>query len=251
MNCETFEELISAHLDGELTGAEGARFREHQLACASCRTLLDDVAAAVVACVELPPAEPPLELLSRSLVIPALNPPVDCGRFESLVTEFLDGYLEPIVYHAFEAHAHECENCSEILAGVALAVSVCHSVHFHEHEVPESLVDRILAETSGVAAREAREAGLAARVGRWMRISFGPTWVPRLGTAAFIVAAFTALVTDGALAPQTIYAQAARMTSRVYSQSADLAARTDQVLVEVERIRADVDDIIADEEKEK
>lgn len=249
MNCERFEEQITAHLDGELAGAEAAAFREHQLSCTPCRALLEDVSAAVAACVELPEAEPPLGLYSRTLVIPALNPPIDCERFGELVTEFLDGYLEPRVYHAFEDHAHSCDACSDVLAGVALAVSACHSVHFSERlEVSEALVSRILAETSGVpTAAEAASRGLLGRLRRGFKLYAGPLWAPRLATAAVIVAAFSAVVTGGALAPASIYERAARMTSRVYSRSADIAARTDHMLNEVERLRSDVDEIITEE----
>ena len=127
MNCDRFEELITTHLDGELTGGELSAFREHQMACTDCRALLEDVTVAVAAVAELPVVEPPLEILSRALVIPALNPPIDCERFAELVTEFLDGFLEASVYHAFEDHAKACDGCSDILAGVALAVSACHS----------------------------------------------------------------------------------------------------------------------------
>ena len=241
MNCETFEELITAHLDGELAGAEVSDFREHQLACASCRALLEDVSAAIVACTALPEVDPPLGLLSRSLVIPALNPPVDCERFANLVTEFLDGYLEPRVYHAFEDHAHSCTGCSDVLAGVALAVSACHSVHFNEREVPEALISRILAETSAVAEAEVAAQGWRGRARRAFKLYAGPMWAPRLGTAALIVTAFTVLVTGGAFAPSSVYERAARVTSRVYSRSVDLAERTDHVLYEVQRIGAEVE----------
>jgi predicted anti-sigma-YlaC factor YlaD len=241
MNCETFEELITAHLDGELVGAEAVGFGEHRLACTTCRALLEDVSAAITACSALPEVEPPLGLLSRSLVIPALNPPVDCERFASLVTEYLDGYLEPRVYHAFEDHAHACGDCSDVLAGVALAVSACHSVHFNEQEVPEALISRILAETSAVAAAEVAAEGWRGRVRRAFKLYAGPMWAPRLATAALIVTTFTALVTGGAFAPASVFERAARVTSRVYSRSVDLAERTDHVIYEVQRIGAEAE----------
>lgn len=246
MNCQLFEGLITAHLDGELKGSEAAAFRSHQLSCPSCRTLLEAVSEAVGACGELLVAEPPLELLSRALVIPALHPPIDCDRFHALVTEFLDGFLEASVYHAFEDHANECDGCSEILAGVALAVTACHSVHFSEEmDVPESVIARILAETTGgsVLAKAEARGGLLGRVGRLLRLFAGPTLAPRVATAAIILFTFSILVTNGGLAPGVIYASASKMTSRVYSRSADFAAKTDEVLSEVERIRSDVNEI--------
>jgi hypothetical protein len=252
MNCDRFEELITTHLDGELTGGELSAFREHQMACTDCRALLEDVTVAVAAVAELPVVEPPLEILSRALVIPALNPPIDCERFAELVTEFLDGFLEASVYHAFEDHAKACDGCSDILAGVALAVSACHSVHFSEElEVPEGLVSRILAETTGAPASAAAPAGvwgrLAAALGRFS----GPAWAPRFATAAVIVVAFSMLVTDGRLGPQAIYDSAARVTSRLYSGSVDLASDTDRVMNEVERIRENVDEMFNENDQQQ
>ncbi len=246
MDCQVFEELISEHLDGELKGSEAAAFRSHQLSCPTCRSLLDSVSEAVGVCMELQEAEPPLELLSRALVIPALYPPIDCDRFAALVTEFLDGFLEASVYHAFENHAQSCDGCSDTLAGVALAVSACHSVHFSEDiEVPESLIASILAETSGsgILAKAAAKSGLAGRIGAAIRLFAGPALAPRVATAAVILATFSMLVMRGGLAPGEIYDNAARVTSRVYSRSADFAARTDEVLSEVERFRSDVNEI--------
>jgi hypothetical protein len=252
MNCDRFEELITTHLDGELTGGELSAFREHQMACTDCRALLEDVTVAVAAVAELPVVEPPLEILSRALVIPALNPPIDCERFAELVTEFLDGFLEASVYHAFEDHAKACDGCSDILAGVALAVSACHSVHFSEElEVPEGLVSRILAETTGSPASAAAPAGvwgrLAAALGRFS----GPAWAQRFATAAVIVVAFSMLVTDGRLGPQAIYDSAARVTSRLYSGSVDLASDTDRVMNEVERIRENVDEMFNENDQQQ
>ncbi len=244
MRCERFEELITPFLDGELAGGDLATFREHQMSCPCCRALLEDVTTAVAACSKMPEVEPPLEILSRALVIPALNPPINCERFNDLVTEFLDGFLEASVYHAFEDHAKACDDCSEILAGVALAVTACHSVHFSEEvDAPESLIARIMEETTGVAAVAAEPTGAWGRLAAAFRLYAGPLWAPRFATAAAIVAMFSMLVTEGGLGPASIYDSAARMTSRVYSRSVDFASQTDRVMSEVQRIREDVDEM--------
>jgi predicted anti-sigma-YlaC factor YlaD len=251
MTCDLFEELITPFLDAELAGSDLAAFRAHQMACTECRALLADVTAAVAACAEAPEVEPPLEILSRALVIPALNPPIDCARFGELVTEFLDGFLEASVYHAFEDHATACDDCSETLAGVALAVTACHSVHFSEEvEVPESLVASILAETSGGGVMVAEPRGVWGRLAAAFRLYAGPLWAPRFGTAAVIVAAFSMLVTEGGLGPASIYESAARVTSRVYSRSIDFASQTGRVMNEVERIRSDVDEMFGDDKQQ-
>lgn len=250
MKCDRFEELITPFVDGELAGARLAAFREHQMGCPDCRALLEDVTHALAACADMPEVEPPLELFSRALVIPALNPPIDCERFAGLVTEFLDGFLEARVYHAFEDHAKACDDCSEILAGVAFAVTACHSTHFSEElDVPESLVARILAETTGAAS--AVPATRWQRFASAFRLSAGPLWAPRFGTAAIIVAAFSMLVTEGGLGPASLYDSAARVTSRVYSRSVDFASRTDRVVNDFERIRSDVDEMFGEDGKQE
>jgi len=243
--CEQFEELITPFVDGDLAGAELAAFREHQMACPDCRVLLEDVTCALAACAEMPEVEPPLGLYSRTLVIPALNPPIDCKRFSELVTEFLDGFLEARVYHAFEDHAKACEGCSDVLAGVALAVTACHSTHFSEElDVPESLVARILAETTG--ARELAPVSAWGRFTSALRLFAGPLWAPRFATAAVIVGTFSMLVAEGGLGPASLYNSAARVGSRVYSRSVDFASRTDRVMSDFERIRTDVDEIFSE-----
>jgi anti-sigma factor RsiW len=248
MNCERFEELITPYLDGDLSGGGASAFREHQLSCPDCRTLLADIAEALEAVGEMPEVEPPLGLMSRALVIPALNPAMDCDRFAELVTEFLDGFLEASVYHAFEDHAKACDGCSDVLSGVALAVSACHSVHFSEQlEVPDSLVASILAETTGAAPAAAASRGFWGRLVAALPLSAGVRRAPRFATAAAIVLMFSVLVADGVLAPASLYENAARLTSRVYSRSADFAAKTDEVLSEVKKVSDGVGEILNDE----
>ena len=249
MNCERFEELITPYLDGDLSGGASSAFRAHQLSCPDCRTLLADIAEALEAVGEMPEVEPPLGLMSRALVIPALNPAMDCERFAELVTEFLDGFLEASVYHAFEDHAKECDGCSDVLSGVALAVSACHSVHFSEElDVPDSLVASILAETTGVAPAAAEAStGFWGRLVARLPLSAGVRRAPRFATAAAIVLMFSVLVADGVLAPASLYENAARLTSRVYSRSADFAAKTDEVLSEVKKVSDGVGEILNDE----
>lgn len=45
MNCQAYEEQISAFLDGELSGPEQAELMEHMAACQSCRQYFDDLTA--------------------------------------------------------------------------------------------------------------------------------------------------------------------------------------------------------------
>jgi hypothetical protein len=254
MNCDDFENRISDYLDGTLPPGTAGAFKEHKLECLTCRELLDDVTAAVRLCGEESEVEAPLGILSKALVIPALYPPFDCSRCQDLVTEFLDGYLEPAVYHAFEEHVNSCGTCSDTIAGVALAVSACHSVHFSENlEVPESVIANILADTTGVAfARSAaRPARLWGRVQKLFGFGVSPVASQRLATAALIVVATYGIfaANGGSLRPEEIYQDAARLSAKVYSTSSDLAGETGEVFAEVDRIKARVDDLFGEEGK--
>ncbi len=55
MHCNEFERLLHAWLDGELTGADEARMREHAAACPGCAELLTALEAAQEVCEELGP----------------------------------------------------------------------------------------------------------------------------------------------------------------------------------------------------
>lgn len=255
MNCAEFENRITDFLDGALPAGEASAFNEHQLGCPACRELLADVSAALGACSDDLEVEPPLQVLSRALVIPALNPPIDCDRCQDLVTEFLDGYLEPAVYHAFEDHVTACDACSDVIAGVALAVAACHSVHFSENlEVPDAVFARIFAETTGAIRPDGAPIhGLRPRVWSGLQSIFGfglsPVAKQRFATAALIVlAGYGAIVANGgSLEPAALYRNAAQLSSRVYTRSSELAGDTREVFSEVDRIKSRVDDMFDDD----
>ena len=61
MNHHRIEQLLSAHLDGELAPAEAAAVQEHLLDCATCREAYENLRAAKEALGRLAVAEPPAE----------------------------------------------------------------------------------------------------------------------------------------------------------------------------------------------
>jgi len=254
MKCEEFENLISEFLDGALPSGSAGAFKAHRLECPDCRGLLEDVTSAMRMCAEEAELDAPLGILSKALVIPALYPPIDCDRCQDLITEFLDGYLEPGVYHSFETHLNACADCSETIAGVALAVSACHSVHFSENlEVPESLVSRILCETSGqgFTAKSTAASGVWGRLHRLFGFGGMPVGSQRFATASLIVVVMYGVfaANGGSLRPDSLYKDAARLSAKVYSKSSHLASETGEVFAEVDRIKAQVDDLFVDEPK--
>jgi predicted anti-sigma-YlaC factor YlaD len=58
-------DLLSAHLDGELSDTEVVQVTEHLYECAGCRRELDDLREVRAAVRALPVLEPPIPLLAR------------------------------------------------------------------------------------------------------------------------------------------------------------------------------------------
>jgi hypothetical protein len=73
---------------------------------------------------------------------------MNCSRFETLLSEYLDGLLDPRVRAAMDQHLESCSECPLVLTEVAELRDQLRD--FPEVIVSESLVDRILEKTSGL-----------------------------------------------------------------------------------------------------
>jgi len=97
--------------------------------------------------------------------------PMDCARFEALLSEALDGTLGEPVLAEFRSHAAACADCGPLLAAAQAGMNWLKSLP--EAEPPRNLVRNILIATSG--AQAAAPAGPAApspwreRLREWMR----------------------------------------------------------------------------------
>lgn len=241
MDCNRFENALSDYFDGLLVPGDATLFRAHALQCRACRSLMDDVKAAISACQEQDDLEPPMLLENALAAIPAEQGALGCDGFEELVTEFLDGFLPAPTYHRFEEHADECEECSTLLTGVVYAVAACHSVHtFEEVDVAEPLLARLIAmmpeRTPGIARRVADR--FAAFAGRLIP---HPTQSARwtFATAASLAFATFALLLFGFSDDGTvkgIYRQAHVKISELYTRGADVYTQTDKVVARLERV---------------
>ena len=241
MDCSRFENALSDYFDGSLVPADSALFRAHALQCRACRSLMDDVKTAISACQQQNEFEPPSLLEATLAAIPAEHGALGCGRFEELITEFLDGFVPALTYHRFEEHAEKCGECSILLTGVVYAVAGCHSVHtFEEVEVAEALVTRLIAlmpeRTPGftrrVADRFASFAGhLIPHTTQSARWTFATAASLAFATFALLLFGFS---DDGTVAG--IYRQAHVKASELYSQGADVYTQTDRVVARLERV---------------
>jgi anti-sigma factor RsiW len=241
MNCNRFEEGLSDYFDGLLETAETTLFKAHSLQCRACRSLMDDVKAAISACQEEHDIEPSV-LLERSLEeIPAEHRTLGCSGFEELITEFLDGFVPAPAYHRFEEHAHQCDKCSSLLTDVVYAVAACHSVHtFEEVDVAEPFLARL------IAMMPERQPGFVQKVAAGFvavarRVIPRPTQSARwtFATAASLAFATFALLLFGFSDDGTItgvYRQAHVRFSELYTQGADVYTQTDKLVARLERV---------------
>lgn len=241
MDCNKFESVLSDYFDGSLVSEDAPLFRAHALRCRSCRSLMDDVKSAISSCHQQDEFEPPSMLEAALASIPVEHSALDCGGFEELVTEFLDGFVPAPTYHRFERHAEKCDECSTLLTGVVYAVAACHSVHtFEEVDVAEPLVARL------IAMMPERKPGLARQVADRFA-AFAGYLIPRTTQSArwtFATAASLAFATfaillfgfsdDGTV--KGIYRQAHVKVSELYTQGADVYTQTDKVVARLERV---------------
>ena len=72
---------------------------------------------------------------------------MNCQRFETLLSDYIDDKLDQHVCSAIGAHLEGCANCASLLEDVR---ELCFDLeHFPEVSVPETLIDQIMERTSG------------------------------------------------------------------------------------------------------
>lgn len=87
----------------------------------------------------------------------------DCLRYEAMLAEVIDGTLPPEDQAAFDLHQTACDSCSSMLKDARTGAAWMQKLKPFRPEPPATLVDRILAETSVRAAREAEAVRAAQR----------------------------------------------------------------------------------------
>lgn len=239
MKCNNFEEKLSDYFDGKLAAKDASLFRAHALQCRACRSLMDEVKGAIQTCGEHEQLDTPAMLETALMAISREHAVLECDGFETVITEFLDGFVPAPTYHRFEEHAEGCRDCSLLLTDVVYAVAACHSVHtFEEVEPPLSLVDSLLAlmpaRKPNFASRVARSFGTLAgflipnptRTARWR---FATSLTLAVAMLAFLFLGFS---DDGTVAG--IYRQAHVKASELYSHSTDVYVQTDKAVARLE-----------------
>ncbi len=73
---------------------------------------------------------------------------MNCSRFETLLSDYMDGVLDAPVEKAIEEHLHVCELCPELVEEVGRLRAELEA--FPEAQPPEVLVHQILLSTTGL-----------------------------------------------------------------------------------------------------
>jgi Putative zinc-finger len=79
-----------------------------------------------------------------------------CARCEAMLADALDGTLSAADQTAFDLHIIGCEGCSAMLADAQRGAAWMEMLKSPRPEPPPALIERILAQTSGLAAAEAK-----------------------------------------------------------------------------------------------
>lgn len=241
MNCNIFEEKLSDYFDGILAAKDASLFRAHALQCRACRSLMDEVKGTIGICSGQDRLNTPPMLETALMAISREHAVLDCEGFETVITEFLDGFVPAPTYHRFEEHAGGCNDCSLLLTDVVYAVAACHSVHtFEEVEMPPSLIANLLevmpARRTSFARRVAGRFGVfadslipnPAQTARW---TFATSITLAVAMLAFLFLGFS---DDGTVAG--IYRQAHVKASELYSHSTDVYVQTDKAVARLETV---------------
>lgn len=149
---------------------------------------------------------------------------MNCSRFETLLTEYLEGGLEPPAYQAAHQHLEGCPECTGLVDEVRrlkeeLAV-------FPSFDVPRELVDGILDRTSGRPRR----------VSGWKDVilpALQPFLTQRYTFATVVMFAFMSLMVNligpefsafsySNLKPSALIEEADRLSSQVYKRWLEL-----------------------------
>ena len=77
----------------------------------------------------------------------------DCAQCENMLADALDGTLSAADQKLFDSHMAQCGACAQLLADAQRGVAWLEMLRHPKPEPPASLVERILAQTSGPASQ--------------------------------------------------------------------------------------------------
>jgi len=146
--------------------------------------------------------------------------PMNCGEFEILLCDYVDGTLDAARKQALEAHQRECAACAEFVRDVTGAVAFMERV---EVVVPPSeLLTKIAFHIPESASRTVRKGGIGALLSGWLR----PVLQPRFAMGvAMTILSFSMLARFAGIEPRQLK-PADLSPSRVWAAADDRVHRS-------------------------
>jgi anti-sigma factor RsiW len=160
-----------------------------------------------------------------------------CEQTEARLSDYLDGFLQPVEQTAFDLHVNACARCTPLVAGVSHVLGTLHTLE--QLETPPQLVSSILTGTLGPQSwRNAK---------RWLRNLQSPRFVY---SAVSVAATFIVILWSAGsfsrkpkladFAPATIYRNADRQAHLVYAHSIKVIGDL-RVVYEIQSLKNDTE----------
>jgi hypothetical protein len=163
---------------------------------------------------------------------------LDCERAEELLSDHLEGTLEPSLRAVLDRHLARCERCAELRAALGEVVSALRASP--ELEPAADLAQRAAA--AALRASEARRFGVRRLFPRGLPAAVREALAsPGLPLARGMAAALAVAATTAVLLGQSFVSQPVRAASRVVERTVDasayLAERKDRLIEDLRILR--------------
>lgn len=166
---------------------------------------------------------------------------MNCSRFETLLTDFLEETLDPRVDEGVREHLKDCPACTTMLRQVKSLMEDLDG--FPQLPVPEAVVDRILEQTTGKPLRHSFWQDLILPTLR-------PFMTQRFAFSTIIMFVFLALMANllgpgfytlgSGFKPSSIVEGADRVSDKVYQKWSQVRAMKDQFWEELKLLKEDL-----------
>jgi hypothetical protein len=164
---------------------------------------------------------------------------MNCQRFETLLTDYIDETLDHHVRGAIDAHLKGCTNCKLLVGEVR---KLCTELaHFPEVSVPPTLIDEIMERTSGkVQTSSLWQDYLLPAVRPFLTQRYAFATIMLFAFLSFAVNLAGPEFSASSLSPSALVAKADRFSSQVYRKWAEFNDFKTRVEKEFELMKEDL-----------
>ncbi len=188
INCTEFEEVLTDYLDANLDRLTHKAVAAHALLCPLCHTLLNEVKGALATCREMSaPKRSLTHLEARIFSMTMPETAMDCGQFETYLTDYLDGFLPAVIFHRWERHAALCEQCTDLPGEVVRSIAACYTYKMDELPIPVGLNAKILRATIGTTEIQTVRTDWTTKAAEWIRGLSFPIPLPQLAPVGLML----------------------------------------------------------------